>query len=192
VRASEAGLEQAQLSFTHTWIEGKSYRVGFASRPTNPVQHEGCLGIFECVCVRTQLQCPYGSYNLWHCRGNRKEAVVTLRNTDCPVHCPDTSKEIREELERLARRHRNLTGSARELYQKQQVTYSNGIVSADPVAALERAREARDATREAWDRMQEVSGRNARAAGSGPTASSGPAAVDPPETSTQIAFVEVD
>jgi gas vesicle protein len=107
-------------------------------------------------------------------------------------HCPDTSKEIREELERLARRHRNLTGSARELYQKQQVTYSNGIVSADPVAALERAREARDATREAWDRMQEVSGRNARAAGSGPTASSGPAAVDPPETSTQIAFVEVD
>jgi hypothetical protein len=165
---SQAGLEQTQLSFTHTWIEGKSYRVGFASRPMNPVQHEACLGVFECRCVTDRP-------------GRFWAALVSLRNVECPVHCPDTSKEIHEALNRLARRHRNLTGSARELYQKQQVTYSNGVISADPVAAMERAREARDATRESWDRMQAVSDRNAHG-------------IDdpPPEANTQIAFIEVD
>lgn len=103
---SRAGLEQSQLSFEHTWLEGREYRIKFTSRITNPVQHEADLGVFWCRCVTDRP-------------GRHWEAVVTLRNPGCPVHCPDTSKEIREALERMAKRLRRLTGSARELYEQQ-------------------------------------------------------------------------
>ncbi len=117
---SEAGLEQTQLSFHYTWVEGKTYRISFESKSTNHVRHHPTyLGLFDCICVRDQLQCPHGSYNPWHCRGSRIEAGVVSRNVECPVHTPETSKAITEALKRVARQMRRLSGSARELYLEQ-------------------------------------------------------------------------
>lgn len=136
--SSEWGLQQCQLSYTYTWLEGKNFNIFFQSLPTNHVQHSGNLGAFTCRCGTSLLSSTPLMDRL---RGRvERSADDRLRHVECPVHSPSTSKEIRDALERTAKRlveartratapnirrgddsavPTRLTGSARELFIEQ-------------------------------------------------------------------------
>ena len=137
--------------------------MSFESKATNPIRHQRYFDEFDCSCVPDERS------------GRRWEATIRLRDVECPVHCPDTSKVVRRRLEELARRLRRMTGSAGELYRAQSATTAMTRAALMETMAMTAARVRKSEEAEPVE------------------ASSSKPVPDPlPETSTQIAFVEVD